>query len=154
MLTRHFYFWVEFGPVFVLGIPFALSMYLEFLYNPVSKCELRFFKDYCLLICEKRRYGKLARKEYFQFNYEDTQVTQEPDFKFKGGRGDVEIGKVLKFSGKYSFEGYEYTSDGRVSGTPIREPIPSIKAEICVKDLDIDYVKEIEEHSKWRIHVK
>ena len=111
-----------------------------------SPMELQFYDDYLILYLPKRQYGRrYARREINKMRYE--QIT-ECTFKKRSGR--------IHFYGAGTSVWYRYRKDGTI-------PVKPDKIRHCGRGLlyfntslepEIDFVREIEEHSPLRVRVE
>lgn len=107
-----------------------------------SPCELWFFDDYMVQYCERRYYKKNnIRKEYYKFYYKDIKRCL---YRTVVNKIDM-IGIV-----EATF--YKYDKDGNIIEKPCHHiTADSISVFYTVFEPDIDFVKEIEEHSPIKV---
>ncbi len=130
----------------ILLIAAAISIFIAGGYKNVpSPIELRFYDDYLVVYRPKRYYGKkLTRREYNNFAYKDIDRCV---YKSKLQR--------IHIYGLIQVEWYNYRKDGVLPSKPTK--VMSEKS-ICFFRTgaapEVDFVKEIENHSPIKVIVE
>lgn len=109
--------------------------------RPVQ-CELRFYDDYIIQYYERKYYSKSnIRREYYKFYYKDITKCL-----YRTVCNKIDIFGVVEA------EFYRYMKDDVVCDTPsFHKTAKSCSVFYTVFARDIDFVKEIEEHSPLKV---
>jgi hypothetical protein len=107
-----------------------------------SPCELRFYDDYLVQYCERRYYNRRnIRKEYYKFYYKDISRCV-----YRTVVNKMDIYGVVEATF------YKYDKNGNLPSTPCKhKTVDSISVFYTVFEPNIDFVKEIEEHSPIKV---
>lgn len=127
-----------------LAVGFLFSGKREDVPNPA---ELQFYDDYLILYCPKKCYSKKnCRKEIFKMNYKD--IT---NCKFLKNT----YSKRFQIYGNGQATWYNYDKDGNLSNQPDRDRFVEGGMIYFTTFLEpnIDFIKEIEEHSPIKVTV-
>ena len=110
-----------------------------------SEMEIRFYDDYIILYREKMYYSpKVIRKRYDKFYYNDIHECQY--------RTQT---KRINIYGIHEGKWYNYNKDGSIPTMPTyHKTTDSIDYFYTMFAGDIDFVKEIEEHSPIKVKVE
>ncbi len=107
--------------------------------------EIRFYDDYLILYREKKHYGSgIQRKMYDKFYYKDIHKCQY--------RTET---KRINIYGKVEGKWYDYNKDGSLPTQPTyHKTTDSLDYFYTIFAQDIDFVKEIEEHSPIKVEIE
>ncbi|GGA79732.1 hypothetical protein [Ornithinibacillus halotolerans] len=126
----------------------VLALVLTFTKNSMrvpSPFEIRFYNDYLVVFREKRYYGKLPRKEFNKFYYDEIEKI-------------VHRTTTERISIYGTIEGiwYDYKKDGTLPDKPTYHK--TTKGGFCYfdtsTDKEVDFVAEIEKHSPIKVVVE
>jgi hypothetical protein len=107
-----------------------------------SPCELWFYDDYLVQYCERRYYNKRnIRREYYKFYYKDISRCV-----YRTVVNKIDIYGVVEATF------YKYDMNGNLPSLPVKhKTVDSISVFYTVFEPNIDFVKEIEEHSPIKV---
>lgn len=110
-----------------------------------SPCELWFYENYLVQYCPKRYYSKNnIRKEYYKFNYKDIKRCL-----YRSVVNKFDIFGIVEATF------YKYDKDGNVDSVPKHHiTADSISVFYTVFEPNIDFIKEIEEHSPIKVEIE
>lgn len=109
-----------------------------------SPCELWFYDDYIVQYCERRYYNKNnIRREYYKFYYKDIKRCLYRS-----------VVKKIDIYGIVEATFYRYNKNGTVSEQPYKHTtVDAVSVFYTIFEPNINFIKEIEEHSPIKVEV-